>query len=144
MPFHPCLAATVMCLSILPFSSTAVSQAPLLGFSPAHSTQERTLEARFDAGLNKENLRSWMQRLSAHPHHLGSPYDKSNAEFIAAKFREWGYDTQIERFDVLFPTPKVRLLEMTGPKRYHARLDEPTLKEDSTSGDRRDQLPPYN
>lgn len=144
MSLRPGLTPTLSCLAALLLSQAAVSQAPLLGFSPTHAAQERALEARFDAALHKENLRTWMQRLSAHPHHLGSAYDKSNAEFIAAQFRTWGYDTLIERFDVLFPTPKVRLLQMTRPKRFRARLDEPTLKEDSTSGDRHDQLPPYN
>ena len=50
--------------------------------------------------------------MSARPHHLGSPYDKENAEFMASLLRSWGYDTQIESFDVLFPTPTERVLEM--------------------------------
>ena len=51
-----------------------------------------------------------MRRLSARPHHVGSPYDKDNAEWILAHFQEWGLDAHIESFDVLFPTPKVRVL----------------------------------
>jgi hypothetical protein len=31
-----------------------------------------------------------------------------NAEFMLALFKSWGYDAQIEQFDVLFPTPKTR------------------------------------
>jgi N-acetylated-alpha-linked acidic dipeptidase len=135
----------LFCLLVIVLSRMAAySQSPLLGFNTDHAAQERALEARFDAALRTENLRNWMQRLSLHPHHVGSPYDKENAEFIASQFRSWGYETQIERFDVLFPTPKSRLLEMTAPKRFRARLEEPSLKEDRTSGDRRDQLPPYN
>ena len=49
-----------------------------------------------------------MKRLTARPHHLGSPYGGRTPEFIAALFRSWGYDTRIEEFDVLFPTPKTR------------------------------------
>jgi len=55
-----------------------------------------------------------MRRLSARPHHVGSPYDKENAEWILARFKEWGFDAKIETFNVLFPTPKNRLLEMIG------------------------------
>ena len=53
--------------------------------------------------------------MSARPHHVGSPYDKDNAEWMLARFKEWGWDATIERFDVLFPTPKTRLLEMVAP-----------------------------
>src|SRR5216683_753515 len=84
------------------------SDRPLLGFDRASTAAERALEARFDASLNPEDLRAWLKRLSARPHHLGSPYGKENAEFIAAQFRAWGFDTQIEEFSVLFPTPKTR------------------------------------
>jgi N-acetylated-alpha-linked acidic dipeptidase len=116
----------------------------LSGFSREHAAQQRALETRFDSALNRANLRDWMKRLSARPHHLGSPYGKENAEFLAAQFRSWGYDTQIETFEVLFPTPKQRLLEITGAKPFTAGLVEPELKEDATSGLTADQLPTYN
>ena len=37
------------------------------------------------AVLRSDNLRQWMRQLSAHPHHLGSPYDLTNALFLAFK-----------------------------------------------------------
>src|SRR5215510_14171271 len=117
---------------------------PLLGFDRTSSAAERALEARFDAALHRENLKEWLKRLSARPHHLGSPYGKEDAEFIAAQFRSWGYETEIEQFSVLFPTPKVRLLEMQEPVKFKAVLAEPPLKEDSTSSLIDEQLPPYN
>src|SRR5207245_2501545 len=82
--------------------------------------------------------------LSARPHHLGSAYDKDNAEFIAAQFKSWGYDTKIESFQALFPTPKNRLVEMTAPERFTMKLQEPALIEDATSGQQSEQLPTYN
>ena len=44
-----------------------------------------------------------------------APYTKDNAEWMLARFREWGWEARIETYDVLFPTPKERLLEMTAP-----------------------------
>ena len=117
---------------------------PLLGFSSQSSASQRALEARFDAALSKENLREWMQWMTAKPHHLGSPFGREVAEFIAAKFRTWGYETTIETFDVLFPTPKTRLLEMTSPEKFSAALREPQLQEDATSGIVENQLPVFN
>src|SRR2546423_11551130 len=106
---------------------------PMLGFDRAGAERERALEARFDAALNREDLRAWMKRLTARPHHVGSAYGRENAEFIAAQYRAWGFDTQIEEFSVLFPTPKTRTLELVAPEKYTARLAEPALAGDAAS-----------
>jgi N-acetylated-alpha-linked acidic dipeptidase len=116
----------------------------VFGFSAERSSAQRSLEGKFDSQLNADNLRDWMKRLSARPHHIGSAYNKENAEFIAAQFRSWGYETKIEQFDVLFPTPKTRLVEMTTPEKFTLKLNEPELKEDATSGQQTEQLPSYN
>lgn len=116
----------------------------LMGFSPEAATEQRTLEAKFDSFLKADNLRDWMKRLSARPHHLGSAYDKSNAEFIAAQFRSWGYQTELAEYHVLFPTPKTRVVEMTSPQRFRLKLAEPAIRQDATSGQIAEQLPTYN
>jgi len=43
---------------------------------------EFKLEENFDRLLTAGNLDQWMKRLSARPHHLGSVYGKSNAEYL--------------------------------------------------------------
>src|SRR5271163_2467002 len=90
-------------------------------------------EEKFRAIPSPQNQRDYMQRLSARPHHVGSPYDKDNAEWIAAKLKSWGLDAQIENFDVLFPTPADRLVEMLEPTRFTAKLQEPPVAVDPTS-----------
>ncbi len=122
----------------------AQNQPALMGFSSDSSARQRSLEARFDSELAPDNLRDWMKRLSARPHHLGSAYNKENADFIAAQFRSWGYETKLEQFEVLFPTPKTRLVEMTTPERFTLKLSEPAVAGDATSGQQTEQLPPYN
>ena len=116
----------------------------LPGFVGERATAHRALEARFDAALGADNLREWLRHLSSRPHHVGSPFGKEVAEFVAERFREWGYDTEIETFRVLFPTPRLRRLEMTAPSRFTAALAEPVLAEDGTSGQVDEQLPSYN
>lgn len=116
----------------------------LPGFLEERAAAHRALEARFDAALSTDNLREWLRHLSSRPHHVGSPFGKEVAEFVAERFREWGYDTEIETFQVLFPTPRLRRLEMTSPSRFTASLAEPALPEDTTSGQVDEQLPSYN
>ena len=102
------------------------------------------LEAQFDAVLNPQNLDDWMKHMSSKPHHVGSPWSKQNAEFIAEKFESWGFETEIETFDVLMPFPKIRKLEMVGPNKVFLQLKEPALDEDATSGITKDLLPGFN
>jgi N-acetylated-alpha-linked acidic dipeptidase len=123
---------------------TGSNQAALVGYSPRSSQSEREWEMKFRTIPDPANLREYMRRLSARPHHVGSPYDKDNAEWILAHFKEWGLDAHIERFDVLFPTPKVRLLEMIAPEKFTAKLEEPALAMDPTSNQKTEQLPTYN
>ena len=134
---------------ILPSISLAVDSpgtnpASLVGYSPRASQTERDWEIKFRGVPDPANMRSYMQRLSARPHHVGSAYDKDNAEWILARFKEWGLDAHIERFDVLFPTPKIRILEMTAPTTFRAKLEEPALAIDPTSNQKSEQLPTYN
>jgi N-acetylated-alpha-linked acidic dipeptidase len=118
---------------------------PLLqGFTKSSSAGERQWEQKFRALPSPQLMRDYMQRLSARPHHVGSPYDKANAEWILSKFKEFGWDAHIETFDVLFPTPKERLVEMVEPTKFTARLQEPPVAGDPTSGQTSEQLPTYN
>ncbi|MGB6943496.1 MAG: M28 family metallopeptidase [Bryobacteraceae bacterium] len=116
----------------------------LPGFSVEATHTERDLETKFSALPDRANLRQYMERLSARPHHVGSPYDKDNAEWMLAKFKEWGWDAKIENYYVLFPTPKERELELTEPSHFTAKLQEPPVSGDPTSSQQDEQLPSYN
>src|SRR5213594_2698178 len=133
-------------LSFAPVGNHVIAdEQPLFGYSAESSRAERQWEEKLRAIPSPENLRAYMQRLSARPHHVGTPYDKDNAEWIAAKFKEFGLDTHIEQFDVLFPTPKERAVELVegGPK-FAAKLQEPAVTQDPTSNQQAEQLPTYN
>ncbi len=116
----------------------------IMGFTDTNAANQIDWEKQFDAQLSAKNMDTWMQFLTSHPHHVGSPQDKANAEYIANLFMQWGYQTGIESYYVLFPTPKTRSLELIGSKPFKAKLEEPTLKADKTSGQKTEQLPTYN
>ena len=136
--------------SSLALAATALAFAPasvapdLRGFLPQAVQAQRDLEARFRAIPDPARIREAMRILSARPHHLGSAFGKTNAEWIRDQFRSYGWDAQIESFDVLFPTPLERVVELVSPTVYKASLTEPALPEDPTSSQRDEQLPPYN
>ncbi len=137
-------------LSSLVISATGLvfvpssADTPMRGFFPQSVQAERDLEARFKAMPDPARMREAMQRLSARPHHVGSPYDKDNAEWILNQFKSYGWDAHIETFDVLFPTPVERIVELVAPTKFKASLQETALPGDSTSGQQAEQLPSYN
>lgn len=133
---------SILLLSISVFSVAQTKS--LIGFTKETAEAQFKTEEKFDSYLKTKNIDDWIKRLSAHPHHVGSPYGKANAEFMRDLFKSWGYEAELETYYVLFPTPKVRLLEMTSPTTFKAKLEESTLAEDATSGQKSEQLPVYN
>jgi N-acetylated-alpha-linked acidic dipeptidase len=124
---------------------TAEPAGPVItGFTAQSEPAEVSWEQRFKQLPNPQRMKENMQRLSARPHHVGSPYDKENAEWILAQYKQWGWDAHIEEFQVLFPTPKLRLLEMITPTKFTAKLEEPAESVDPTSKQKDEQLPTYN
>src|SRR5262245_13758244 len=102
----------IVVLALLIYVSSVNAQ-KMMGFSDTDAVKQVGWEKQYDAQLNAQNLDTWMQFLSSHPHHVGSPQDKANADYMANLFRSWGYQTEIASYYVLFPTPKTRLLELT-------------------------------
>ena len=138
------LWGTGLVLGVMTITAAGDPETRLAGYSADASRAELEWEGKLRAIPSPDTLRESMRRLSARPHHVGSPYDRDNAEWLLARFRAWGWDARIETFDVLFPTPKERLLELVGPVRYTARLVEPPVRGDPTSSQKSEQLPSYN
>jgi N-acetylated-alpha-linked acidic dipeptidase len=134
------LLVAVASLALVPLPADT----PLRGFFPQSVQAERDLETRFEAMPDPTRMREAMRRLSARPHHVGSPYDRDNAEWILDQFKSYGWDAHIENFDVLFPTPVERVVELVAPTTFKAALQETALPSDPTSGQQAEQLPSYN
>ena len=118
-------------------------QPALRGFLAGNTAAQLALEQRYDAQLSAADLGPWLQRLSSAANHVGAPHNKENAEWMQAQLRSWGWDAQIEVFDVLYPTLKRHKLEMVAPTVFQAKLHEPPVAGDTTSA-RTDGMEPYN
>src|SRR5690348_2726424 len=136
-------ASSVAAIAFLPIT-TPPSTNNLPGFSAESARVELDWESKFAAIPSPDTIRQNMRRLSARPHHVGSPYDHDNAEWLLSRFKSFGWDAHIEQFDVLFPTPRERLVELVAPTHFTAKLQEPTVAGDPTSSQHDEQLPSYN
>ena len=115
------------------------AQTPLLAQVATLAEREQAL----DLSVSAADQMAWLKDMASAPNHVGSVHDKANADFILSKFNEWGWDAKLERFDVLYPTPISTALEIVGPMAAKLGGQEPTIPEDSTSGNLKDALPPY-
>jgi N-acetylated-alpha-linked acidic dipeptidase len=117
--------------------------AQITGFSDTRAMAELKTEKAFDTLIDRKNIGMTIRDLSSVPHNLGSAGSREVAEKIQQKFRESGFETRMDVYQVLFPVPRIRILEMTAPGSYHALLQEPALAADASSG-QKGQLPTYN
>jgi N-acetylated-alpha-linked acidic dipeptidase len=139
------IASTTLVLLAATAANSADSAAPVLfGFKPDEIPTQQALEQRFDAQLNASELRDWLKTLASEPNHVGSPHDKANAEMVRDLLKQWGWNAQIETFEVLYPTLEQHTLEMVGPTKFVASLKEPPVPGDETSARTSGALPPYN
>lgn len=133
--------AITLAALLLIFSLSLTAQKAITGFKNAE--KQLKIEADFDAQLNAKRVGQNIKLLSSIPHHVGSVGGKMVASEIAKVFTDNGWDTKIETYQLMFPTPITRVLEMSGVTNFKALLKEPAFKEDATSG-QADQLPTYN
>jgi len=131
--------------ALLLTSASTGAQAPqrLRGFSAQGSEAERTAEAKFQAVPKPENAREYMQKITAKPHHAGSPASREVAEYILGLEKSWGLDARIESFEALMPYPTERQVELVAPERYTLKLAEPAVPQDPSSDDA-SGLPTFN
>ncbi len=134
----------LVALGVVLFARPFQEPGSLRGYRAAGVAAERELERRFRDMPATDSIRSYLRRLSARPQHLGSATGKANAEWVRDRFRSWGWNAEIEDFEVLFPTPKERVLEMVAPTRFVAKLREPAVPGDASSAQQAEQLPTYN
>ena len=130
-------------VAALALTTSGVAASPMLGFTASGADAQRALEAKFDAGLSAQAIRERLKQMASQANNVGSPHDKANAQFTLEQFKAWGWDAHIEVFSVLYPTPKVEQLDLTGPEPYSATLMEPPIPGDATSSRTEGVLPAY-
>lgn len=131
-------------LSLILLMTFSFAQESILGFKQQNVDSQIALEKEFDSKLSAGNLDQWMKRMSAQPHYVGTEFGRENAEWMVKQFKSWGYDARIETYYVLFPYPKVRLLELVAPTKYTAKLSAVPVEGDESTAQGEALLPSYN
>ncbi|ASV31380.1 folate hydrolase [Maribacter cobaltidurans] len=120
------------------------AQNSILGFSEKSAAEQQKLEKSFEEKLDATNIDNWMQKMAAEPHWVGTKFGEENAKWIRDQFKSWGYDAKIETYQILFPYPIERELELIGPTTYKAKLTAVPVEGDSFTSQGDALLPSYN
>ncbi len=129
--------------TLAPLSAGSDQSSGIRGFASQHVAAQREREKRLQSSPSTDNLRDYMQTITAEPHHAGSGGSRKVAEYILGKFKSWGLNARIEPFEALMPYPTERIVELVEPEKYLAALKEPVVADDPDSGDA-GQLPTFN
>jgi len=106
-------------------------QTLMRGFTAASAARERALEAELSRRLSRDSTGAFFKYLTAEPHPAGTVRNKILADFVAARFRQYGLeDVRMHRYDVLLPWPREVKVEMTAPTHYVATLKEDVFPQD--------------
>ena len=116
----------------------------LRGYTPEDSAKEISWEQKFRELPDRDHIRENMRRLSARPHHVGSPYDKDNAEWLLAQLKSYGLDAQIEKFRLCSRRRSRASWSCWGRRQFTAKLAGADDSVDPTSSQTSEQLPTYN
>ncbi|MEO8360379.1 MAG: M28 family metallopeptidase [Vicinamibacteria bacterium] len=101
------------------------------GYTKATADANAAFEKIFLDTPTPENARRWLSQLTEDPHVAGTPAEKKVADWVNAKLKEFGLETEVVKYDVFLNHPKSVSLKMVEP-----RVEELSLREDNFPGDK--------
>jgi N-acetylated-alpha-linked acidic dipeptidase len=141
------LAVTVTAAAlgaVLLSAQTAPAPATRLrGFSEAASAAALARERQFQAMPDAKIAEADFDVMTAEPHHTGSPYEIKLADYVADKFKSFGFEVSRDEYSVLLPWPGERRLDLVGPEPLKLQVEEEKIRGDQWA-DKPGILPAYN
>ena len=130
------VSCSTLALFSLIYTPNPAQAQSILGFTPAHTSRETTVEEKFKSIPTPDEERRQHRIFTSEPHVAGSKRNNELAEYIRDEWIKQGLeDVIIRRYDVYGTNPKSASLEMIAPIHYQATLREAPLPgdEDSTN-----------
>lgn len=126
----------VLALFFLPQFVALAAQAPTagpIGFSTSSREAQAAAERTFLDTVTPANARRWLAALTEEPHVAGTPAEKKVADYVLARFKEFGLDAEMVRYDVFLNHPKHVSLKITTPVEEELKLVETPIEADKDS-----------
>ena len=143
--FKPSTSLVLLSLFTCLSADGRAQEERLPGFSASSTRAQKEWEQAFRALPDAKLMREAMQRLTAHPHHVGSPYGKDNAEWMLAKLKDWGLDARDRTLRrAVSHAQGTRWSRWSSRRRSRCSSTSRPLTIDPTSNQKNEQLPTYN
>ena len=80
-----------------------------------------------------DRARRWLAQLTEEPHVAGTPAEKKVADYVLARFKEFGLEAEMSRYDVFLNHPKHVSLKLVAPDEEELKLREEPYNVDKDS-----------
>jgi N-acetylated-alpha-linked acidic dipeptidase len=111
-------------------SAQSNGPARLRGFSAAAGAAELEREKQFVALPSAKANEADFDVMTAEPHHVGSPYEITLADYVADQMTAAGLESTKYEYSVLVPWPGPRTIEVVAPDPVKLDVEEETLRGD--------------
>lgn len=144
---HPRSLTALALLATFPLSPSLALAAdaakPPAGYTKATADANAGFEKVFFDTPTPENAKRWLFALTEDSHVAGTPAEKKVADWVFAKFKEFGLEAEMVKYDVFLNHPKSVSLKLVEP-----RVEELSLVEDNYPQDKdstmRGQFPAFH
>jgi N-acetylated-alpha-linked acidic dipeptidase len=125
----------LLALLLVPRLLTAQSPAPdgPLGFSASSRGAQSAAENVYMDTVTPAAARRWLAALTEEPHVAGTLAEKKVADYVLARFEEFGLETEMVRYDVFLNHPEHVTLKITSPVEEELSLTEEPYDVDKDS-----------
>ncbi len=114
-------------------AANAGAQSRYLGYTPASTVAERTVEQRMQRLVSARSLSRLHAPLAARPHPAGSAGSRQVITYLDSALRSFGLTVERHDYQVHLSAPRRVQVTLTGPATRELVLSEPPLAEDPTS-----------
>ena len=104
-----------------------------IGFAAGAREAQARAERVFLDTPTPDRARRWLAALTEDPHVAGTPAEKKVADYVLARFKEFGLDAEMVRYDVFLNHPKHVSLKLVAPVEEELKLREEPYDVDKDS-----------
>jgi N-acetylated-alpha-linked acidic dipeptidase len=124
---------SVLAAALLAAALPLAAQQATPGYSPAAAARERQVEAAAIAATSAERASAHSRVLSAEAHVAGTPAQARTRDYVVARMREMGLETEVRHYRVYLPHATSVHAWRVSPSPRELSLAEPPVAGDSTS-----------
>src|SRR5215831_15946386 len=96
-----------------------------LGYSPAASERQRSLEQRFRSAVSTDRVSAFHAALTKQPHLAGTPASNAVTDYLRRTLTEAGLDVDVFEYRAYLSFPKSIAVDLIAPVTQALRVTEP-------------------